>query len=62
MAYFAMAQASHSGTMHSLPFYLCITPSMNLEANSAFSQSILFGEVTELSVSFMHNQPQRTGH
>lgn len=60
MAYFAMAQASDSNTTHSLQFYLCITSPMNLKANSAFSQPILFGEVTELSVPFMHNQPQRT--
>lgn len=46
--------------MFSWPFYLHITRPVNLKANSAFLQPILFGEVAELSVHFMHNYPQRT--
>lgn len=57
MACFATAQVSHS-----LSFYLHITHPGNLKANSAFLQPILFGEVIELSVPFMHNHPQRTDY
>lgn len=60
IVYFVIAQISHYTTTFPLLCYLHINNSANLKANSAFLQSILFGELIEQSVPLMYNQPVRT--